>query len=225
MQQTSYRHKLTKYDLPPTPHFERDDYLSGDFDAGTLTTTFGTRVIVLPEELIRGLHEALEFETGRAWSIVCYSCGRNWGARLMQMMQNEWREHHRQQLEHMDFHMFEVWMRDYFKFNGWGELEIDFSMETRGVVLFHLRDSVLDTILEDFPHDFVNEIFAGVIAAMSTWLAGRDLDCLEVAQASEGSGAVLAVTLPERVTLARRLRASGASDEEMLDALSATPSE
>ena len=96
MQQTSYRHKLTKYDLPPTPHFERDDYLSGDFDAGTLTTTFGTRVIVLPEELIRGLHEALEFETGRAWSIVCYSCGRNWGARLMQMMQNEWREHHRQ---------------------------------------------------------------------------------------------------------------------------------
>jgi hypothetical protein len=223
MQQTSYRRKLTKYDLPPTPHFARDDYLIGDFDEGTLVTAFGTRVIVLPEELVQGLHEALEFETGRAWSIVCYTCGRNWGARLMQMMQNEWREHYRQQLEHMDFEMFERWMSDYFTFNGWGQLEIDFTQEHRGVVLFHLRDSVLDAILADFPHDYVNEIFAGMVAAMSTWLAGRELDCLEVAQASEEGGALLAVTLPERVTHARRLRASGASTEEMLDALGASP--
>lgn len=222
----NYRHKLSAYDLPPVPHFYRDDYIEGDFEQGTLRTSLGTRVIALPRDLVLGLHEAIEYEAGRAWSIVCYSCGRNWGARLMQMMQNEWRAHYRQHLEHMDFEIFEGWINEFFRFNGWAELEIDFALEPQGLVDFYLSDSVLEQLLEGFEADHVNEIFAGVIAAMVSWLAGRELEALEIASPRRGAArSRIIVGLPERIAQGRRARASAENgEEEILTAILATDS-
>lgn len=225
--QMNYRQKLTAHDLPPIPHFYREDYLEGDFEQGTLTTSLGTRVIVLPSELMLGLHEALEYEAGRAWAIVCYSCGKNWGARLMQMMQAEWREHYRQQLEHMDFEIFQGWINEFFQFNGWGDLEIDFGLESKGLVQFYMKDSILEKILETFEAPYVNEIFAGVIAAMVCWLSGRDLDALEIGSKRLGAErSRIVVGLPERIERGRRARAAEeAREDDILAAMLADDGE
>lgn len=211
---------LSKYDLPPTPPFLRGDYIEGAFTEGTLTTRFGTRIVMLPTELVLGLHRAIEYETGRAWKIVAYTCGRKWGERLLRRLKHEWREQNHQQLEHLEYHIFESWLIEYFRFCGWGELDIDFSMEAQGLVLFHLQDSVLDRILEDFDDDFVNEIFAGVFASMVTWLASRELDCIEIDSPRTGAEhSRFVVGLPEHIAAARRQREAGDGADALIETM------
>lgn len=218
------KNAISKFDLPPVPYFFRSDYLKSDFEEGTLTTQFGTRVIVLPQELIVGIHRAIEYETGRAWNLVAHTCGRTWGGRVLKTLQNDWRTYYRQQFEQSEFNIFEAWLSEYFKFNGWGELSIDFEHERYGLVQFYLKDSVLSLLLdEELKSDYVNEIFAGLLATMSTWLAGRELDCLEIASTKTGADASrFVVATPEKVDAARRARSQGATPDEMLALLMET---
>ncbi len=207
-----------KQDLPPVPYFYRSTYLYGDFEHGTIVTENDTRLVMLPEELIKGLHQAIEYETGRAWNIVAYSCGRQWGKRLLRTMQDEWRNYHSMQFDHSEYFIFESWIAEYFSFLGWGELEIDFSREDEGLVQFYLQHSVLDHLLADLEDDYVNEIFAGVLASMCTWLSGRELECLEVETPQRGAErSRMIVGLPERIERARKARLNGADVEEMVD--------
>lgn len=217
---TSATKGISKYDLPPVPYFTQKDYLVGDFSQGTLRTKSGRRVIVLPQELLQGLHKAIEFETGRSWQIVAYTCGKRWGQRFFQALQDEWRTYYRQSMEHAEFHMFEAWLSEFFRFQGWGELDFDFTNERYGVVDAYLGNSILDALLSDLESPWVNEIFAGFIAAFVSRLAGRDLDCLETECLRQGAArSRLTVALPERVDQARKIRTANGNPDAVLAAL------
>jgi hypothetical protein len=220
--QESYRDP-TQFDLPPVPFVWRDDYLDQNLDGGRMTTRAGTRLVVMPEELIRGLHEALHHEAGAAWSLIAYTCGRRWGERLSDTIDREWRHYHGQSFEQADFPVFEGGLEAYFDFYGWADLEIDFSREREGIVQFWLADSIFDRLLggDAFDGAYVNEIFAGVLGAMTSRLAGRELECLEIQSAAEDSveRSRLAVALPERIEEARHARLDGADVEELLEIL------
>lgn len=216
----SSKRKLSKFDLPPVPYFYRSSYLQGDFEAGTLRTEHGHRVIVLPEELLKGLHKAITYETGRAWNLVAYTCGQHWSEKFLRNMQSEWREYYSQTFEKCDFSIFESWVAEYFKFQGWGTLSIDFSMEEQGLVQFFIEDSIFDRLLDDLGEDYVNEIFAGFLGGLASWLASRDLSCIEVESPQKGAErSRLIVGLPERVESARRVRVSGGTTDDMIAAL------
>ncbi len=216
----SAKRNYSKFDLPPVPYFFRKSYLQGDFEAGTLRTEHGGRIIVLPEELIQGLHKAIEYETGKAWNLVAYSCGKHWSEKFLRNMQAEWRAYYSQTFEKCDFTIFESWVAEYFKFQGWGKLTIDFSMEDNGLVQFYIENSIFDRLLGDMNDSYVNEIFAGFIAGLSSWLASRDLECLEVESPQNGAArSRLVVGIPERVESARRVRVSGGTTEDMIAAL------
>lgn len=214
--------KLDEYELPPVPYVNRDDYLTGSFEDGLVRTQAGTRIVVLPEEMLIGLHRALIAEAGAAWSLISYTCGRRWGERLLETIESEWRNYYGKRFEEADFPIFEAWLKAYFDRYGWAELEVQFDRAPDGVVEFLLGDSVLDTLLADLDRTHVNEIFAGVLAAMVSRLAGRELECLEVesALAEEADHSRLAVALPERVEEARRTRVDGGSPEEIMEVLS-----
>ncbi len=218
--QETYRDP-TQFDLPPIPFVQRDDYLEQHLEDGRMKTGAGTRLVVMPEELIVGLHRALHHEAGSAWSLIAYTCGRRWGERLLDTIDREWRHYEGESFERVEYPVFEGWLESYFDFYGWADLEVDFSEERQGVVQFWLADSVFDRLLEDFEGDYVNEIFAGVLASLTSRMADRELECLEIASAHQEDveRSRLAVALPERIEEARRARLDGAATDELLDQL------
>lgn len=212
--------KLDEYELPPVPYVYRDNYLEGSFQEGLVRTSAGNRVVVLPEEMLVGLHRALIQEAGAAWSIISYTCGRRWGERLLDTIESEWRSYYGKRFESADFPIFEAWLKAYFSYYGWADLEIDFEQAPEGIVEFILTDSVLEVLLADLDRTHVNEIFAGVLAALVSRLAGRELECLEVESAlADAERSRLAVALPERVEEARRVRVDGGSPEKIREVL------
>lgn len=202
------------------PYFHRDDYIKGSPYEGTLKTYTGQRVIVLPEELLQGLHNAIVHETGRAWGVVAYTCGRKWGERLLTSWQREWSHYYKQEVAGADYVYFEQWIKAAFKFYGWGELELDFSLQDQGVVQCWLKDSVLARLLGNLDEQHVCHIFAGLFAAVFTSLAGRELDALEVACAKSGAARCqFAIAMPEHVERARRAQLEGAGSDAIMAAL------
>lgn len=211
---------LDVHDMPPVPYVRRDDYLDGSFEEGLVQTSEGIRLVVLPEDLLIGLHRALKREAGAAWSLVAYTCGRRWGERLLATIESEWRTYYGESFDHADFPVFEAWLSDYFSFYGWGDIDLDFSKADEGVVQFWLEDSVLDLLLEDLDETYVNEIFAGVLAAMVSRLAGREVECLEVESVFDGADrSRIVAAIPERIEEARRVRVDGGDVDEMLSIL------
>lgn len=202
------------------PYFRRDDFLRGDPAQGTLTNFAGHRMIVLPEDLIQGLHRAIAYETGHAWPLVAYACGRRWGERLVRTWQREWREAYACELDASMYLYVEIWLKEAFAHYGWGELELDFSLEDQGVVQLWLRDSVLARLLVEIEGDHVCDIFTGVFAATLSWLAGRDLEAVEVACSKSGHERCrFAVALPEHVEAAQRAKLDGGDPDSIMRAL------
>lgn len=207
--------------LPPLrPYFYRNDYMQGDSRLGTLTSKGGHRLLALPEELITGLHKAIEHETGRAWSIVAYTCGYKWGQRLLKTWMAEWRTFYQMELDRADYVYFQSWLGAAFEFYGWGQIELDFSLEQEGVIQYWLKDSVLVPLLAEFDDTHVCEIFAGLLAAMTSWLAGRELAGIEISCAKSGyERCRFAVAMPEYIEKARDQKLRGASADDILAAL------
>ena len=211
---------VTHYDLPPSPYFRRANYLRSNFDEGIVRTKAGSRVIILPQELVQGVHQAIEYETGKAWNLVVYLCGRRWGERLLGSVRQEWRQFHHTSVDHIDFSVVQRWLREYFAFHGWGHLEVDFSREDDGLVLFSLQDSVLDRLLSNLSGGYVNEIFCGLLAAWVSWFASAELECIEVESPQHGADkALLAVGIRDRIEAARKARARGGDPSDIWNAL------
>lgn len=199
------------------PYFRRPGYLKGSAYDGTIRTRMGDRVIVLPEELIQGLHRAIAFETGRALPVITYTCGRRWGARMVRRWEEGWRQAYQERMEAAEFHVVAAWLDEAFRFHGWGELEIDFSLEHEGVVQFYVRNCVLSRLLADIEEPMVCDIFAGLFASLCTWIVGRDLECSQVAcEKSGASRCHFVVATPERIERVRDARLDGADTERML---------
>jgi predicted hydrocarbon binding protein len=202
------------------PWFLKKNWLQGSAFEGTIRTRDGDRVVVLPEELLQGLHRAIAFETGAALPIIAYTCGRRWGARMVRRWDAQWREHYQERMEQTEFDMFQAWLIQSFRFQGWGELSWDFSMEQQGVLHFEVRNCVLSRLLADLEEPMVADIFAGVFAALSSWVVGRELECAQIACEKSGAPACrFVVATPERIEKVRNARLEGATTEQMMSRL------
>ncbi|TVR03859.1 MAG: hypothetical protein EA398_03655 [Deltaproteobacteria bacterium] len=203
--------------IAPHPFYLRDDYIEASAWEGTLRSASGHKLLVLPEELIIGVHRATEHETGKALPLIMTGCGRQWGERLVRRWEQEWTHFYGHALADADFTAFETWLRLLFEHQGWGHLELEFGLEDEGLLEFRLRRSVFARLLADSPFDTVCHIFAGLLAAMTSRFAETELDAIEIA--CERSGAPCCrfiVAVPERVESARALALDGASSEQLL---------
>jgi hypothetical protein len=199
------------------PYFLKSDYLQGSAYEGTIHTRYGDRMLVLPEELVQGLHRAVAFETGRALPIIMYTCGKRWGARVVKRWEDGWRQAYQERMDGAAFTMVAAWLDSAFRYNGWGGLEIDFSLENEGVVQFFVKDCVFARLLHDSEEPMVGDIFAGLFASLSSWLSGRDLECVQVACEKSGADrSRFVVSTPERVAAVRTMRMEDAGTEQLL---------
>ncbi|TNE49174.1 MAG: hypothetical protein EP343_12905 [Deltaproteobacteria bacterium] len=208
--------------VEPKPYFLRSDYIRGNSRNGTLMTRSNHRMIVLPEELIQGLHKAIEYQAGQALPIIMYTCGRKWGERLFRRWGQEWQQFHNKDWMQTSFAGFEVWLQEAFRYHGWGALSLDFSLENQGIVQYELKNSVLAKLLQDIETNHCCGIFSGLLAAITSGISGRELDAIEIECAHSGAPSCrFAVSIPEWIEKGRDVRRDGGSATEILQAIQA----
>lgn len=202
------------------PAFERDDYLDGDPYEGTLRTRDGRRMIALPEDLIVGLHNAISRETGRAWPIVAYRCGKKWGEGLFESWESSWKAQYGVGLLEGEFRVFEAWLTRLFAHFGWGKLSFDFSRQDDGLISACVENSIFARLLGDLEDGRVCGIMAGLFGAVVSKMAGRELEAVELRCQKDGhQHCEFVVGTPGRIERARRVRLQHGRSDEMLEEL------
>ncbi|TNE48868.1 MAG: hypothetical protein EP343_13345 [Deltaproteobacteria bacterium] len=202
------------------PYFLRSDYLQGNSFDGTLYTRSNHRILVLPEELVVGLHKAIEYQAGQAMPVIMYTCGRKWGERMFYRWEQEWQYFYSRELAESLFEEFAMWLKQAFSFYGWGDISIDLSLSEEGIVQFNLKNSVLPKLTQSLESPHVCGIFEGLLAAVSSELSGRDLECVETQCCKSGHDHChFAVALPQFIDPVRSQRLQGASQDAMMETL------
>lgn len=206
--------------LAMRPYYLKNDYIKGNAFDGTLMSKSNHRLLLLPEELIIGLHEAIEYEAGQAMPVITYTCGRSWGERLVKRWEQEWDFFYQTELKAASFVYFEQWLKQSFLFHGWGEIELDFSLQDEGLLQFWLEDSVLAHLLKSLDAPRSCGIFSGLLAALTSGICERELEAVELECSKSGAERChFVVAVPSLIEQARKMQLDGDSPQDIMRAL------
>jgi hypothetical protein len=109
-------------------------------------------------------------------------------------------------------------MQRLFAHYGWGGFSFDFEREQDGLVSARVENSIFSRLLGDLEDIRVCGIMSGLIAAVTSQLAERELEAVELRCCKDGHDhCEFVVGTPERIERARRIRLQHGSPEEMLE--------
>lgn len=174
--------------FPSLPNVYRpEDYFSHDVASGVIRAPTGTRMLIVPEQLLLGIHEALLEEAGPAAAgVVLYRCGRWWGRRFAQRNTVELRHFYQLDPGELPLGVFLVLLRRLWGMLGWGRLELSFELQEHGFIEVEVRGSLYGDVVG--PSEQPSEqLVAGLLASLVGELAGRELECVQTACKSVGS--------------------------------------
>ena len=150
---------------------------------GTIISSSDKRIVYLPSDLLRGIYNALEKETGDAWGEVLKSCGFVWGKRVARSLKKELWEVARLDLDRLPVSDFVTLLERYFAHHGWGVMRISLAdAAAHGVIQARLSNSLFAEVLSELDEP-VDYLVAGMLRSMFEMISGRTLDCLEVYRA------------------------------------------
>jgi len=183
---------------------------------GTIQNQGGTRVVYLSSDVIRGVYNALEYEAGEAWKIILRNCGLFWGRRVAANLDRELSLLFQTGAKDLPVSEYVRFLEAYFRFHGWGVMEIDLSRAvSHGVVTGRLKNSIFENVLADVegPVDYMIE---GMLRAMFEHIAGTPLDCVQIASQKSGAPQCeFVITSVERVDEVRPHVEGGTSPDEV----------
>jgi uncharacterized protein len=216
----SVQEALAELDLEAL--FDDAQRLRWDLRAGTIRGRTDDRSLFLSADIIRGIHQALQHEAGEAWGIILYACGKRWGARLWKQLDAELQTAQGTRPVDLDVDGFVAWIERYFAVHGWGRLELHLDdAVSHGIVRATLHNSLFSAVLEDLDEP-VDHLVAGLLAAVFSAVADRDLGCIETASANKGAPAgVFLVSAAERIEALEEAVEEGRDAEAILEQLRA----
>src|SRR5262245_40283691 len=118
---------------PPRGDYFADDNPHTDPAAGVARDRAGTRVLALPEELLRALDQTLAAECGPAAERVLKAAGRAWGRRYAERLERELGEYFGEPLAAAPVARFQAMLQSAFARLGWGLLSLDFRHYDQGL--------------------------------------------------------------------------------------------
>jgi predicted hydrocarbon binding protein len=200
-------------------HFLEEDYFSLNVRNGIVRSPTGIRMVGIPEELIAGLHAALEDETGSASPVVQYSCGRWWGRQFIRRHAIELRQMYGMELGELPLHFQQQVFRRIWALYGWGAIDVDFGLREKGFVEATVANAIYSDVVGQ-QNRTTDHLVAGVLGATFSELAGRDLESTEIACRSKGDPRCsFVVGLGSRIEVVSAWVKQGRSRAEVLEAL------
>src|SRR5262245_57604578 len=122
-------------------YFAEGDYLRTDPAAGVARDRAGTRLLALPEEFLDALDQTLAAECGPAADRWLKSCGRAWGRRLAERLDQELGDYFGEALAAAPLARFQAALRGAFRVLGWGVLTLDFRRYDKGLLVAEVRNA------------------------------------------------------------------------------------
>ena len=165
--------------------YREEEYFDLNVKNGVIRNPLGTRMMAFPEDFILGLHRGLEDETGAASSVVLYTVGKWWGARFVRRQAQEVRAFFDVEMGEMPASIFMLVMRRVWSLFGWGSLDVSFDLSEQGFVRVDIDRSIYSETVGNIgrPSEF---LVAGILASIVGEMAGRELDCVQIACRSKG---------------------------------------
>ena len=152
-----------------------------DMKEGTVVSTTGTRVLYLSADLVRGIYQTLEYETGEAWQLILKSCGYIWGKRVSVSLGKELGVMIQDSLENLPVQDYLSLIESYFASHGWGRAVINIDdAQSHGMVRVSLKNSLFVHALHDVVDGRVDYMIAGMLRGLFEAISGRALDCVQV---------------------------------------------
>ncbi|MGL6074576.1 MAG: V4R domain-containing protein [Fimbriiglobus sp.] len=185
-------------------YFSRPDYFHADVEKGTIRTPAGTRMCTLSDDFLLGFRSALIFECGKAGDRVFKRCGFRWGQAFIQRFDREISEHYGVPARDMSTGLIERALDEAFRYHGWGKLTIDLSDYDHGYVQIAVHDSVMPAVIGNAERP-TDALMAGFFAAVFTYYADTELDCIQTECPSRGASASrFVVGLADRIAPATK---------------------
>jgi predicted hydrocarbon binding protein len=167
-------------------YFASDIYIQGDLELGLLENRRGSRLLALPETLIQAIYSGLENETGQAYTLVLYNCGKWWGKSFYIRFAEEISEYYEQGISEMEMIHFVQCLKQFWKTHGWGLFSLDPSYANQGFLMVTVTHSLFAAKAPktNKPICFLE---AGILSSFFSQLTGRDLYCIQTTCESMGA--------------------------------------
>ncbi len=193
---------ISSSSVAPSNYYTANSYVRSDLDLGILENRSGSRLLAIPDTLIKALYAGLEQETGLASRLVLANCGRWWGKNFYRRFSEELSKYYRQALPELPMAEFVQSLQECWISHGWGTMDLDPEMAEAGFLMVRTWNSPFAAQAPQMnrPVCFLD---AGILASFFSELTGQTLNCLQISCESLGADCNRFVLgIPERLALA-----------------------
>lgn len=158
--------------------YRRDRFFDRRAD-GELRNRLGQRMMLVSEDFIVGYQVALEEELGDAASDIMYRCGFEWGRQDIRAFAKRYVDEFGTKINQANFgSMLETWWWP-FQASGWGAWRYDLTHRKEGLIYVDLFDSAVAKSVGNIGK-VACHYYAGLFAAVFSYLAKRELSAIEI---------------------------------------------
>ncbi|ELS00379.1 putative hydrocarbon binding protein (contains V4R domain) [Xenococcus sp. PCC 7305] len=167
-------------------YFATDAYVQGDYEFGLIENRQGSRLLALPEVLLKAIHTSLENEVGPAAGLVLFNCGRWWGKNFYRRFSEELSNYYGKPIAQMEMVELLQCLKQCWKSHGWGTMDLDMDYYQQGFLVVKVWNSAFaETATSgDTPKCFLE---AGIFSVFFSQITGRNLHCVQTSCESMGA--------------------------------------
>ena len=167
-------------------YFASDVYVQGDYEFGLIENRQGSRLIALPEILLKAIHTSLEDEVGSAASLVLFNCGRWWGKNFYRRFSEELSNYYDKPIAQMKMVELLQCLKECWKTHGWGIMDLYMDYYQQGFLVVKVWNSAFaETATSgENPKCFLE---AGIFSVFFSQITGRNLHCVQTSCESLGA--------------------------------------
>lgn len=148
-----------------------------DVRNGVVTNRGGTRLIGVSEDFLRGFVAAIENEVGTATQLILRKCGVVFGRRLAQRFENELSTFAGFATRERPMSEFGVLLKDMWTTYGFGDISIDWTKGSLGIIPIKLEGSPMQDI---GPKGHVaDDLFAGILQGLFSHFTDPGVRCIQ----------------------------------------------
>lgn len=206
----------------PSNCFNYKSYIKSDPALGLLSTRHGSRLMAVPEVLMRSIPNTLRAEAGEASYLALYTFGENWGRSFCdRILQDIYQYYHEPIFETIAAEFF-VHVQEAWAVHGLGRPTIDFSRSQQGLLLVRIANSGIsgtNPIVADATYRSFS-LEAGFVGGWASLLTNKPLRACAIAwQEQPASMQFLVGAIPHIESIERSALQEGQLDSHLLDNL------
>ncbi|NJK41541.1 MAG: 4-vinyl reductase [Acaryochloridaceae cyanobacterium SU_2_1] len=182
--------------------FASDTYIQGDMELGLIENRHGSRLLALPDTLLRAVHKSLEHEVGPAAAQVLRECGGIWGKNFYRRFSTEVSDYYGKSLAELTMGELIQSLQECWKTYGWGLLDLDVNYSQQGFLVVKIKNSAF-AANETPGNPSGCWVEAGLLSAFFSQLSGRNLYAVQTAcESMQAEENCFVLGIPERVKVA-----------------------